>query len=390
MADQPNNLQTDTPEAPTAPDTDSFDLDAGSFESVDQATADEQSEHELVEQIQSLLDEADADAFESPDQVLAKVQEHDESADASATNAASPEIAAAATGLPDADPVQQVEAAQETLDEFDALLAEADEDADAVFESIDAVLDQPTDDTPAVENKQTADLTAAPSPEASAKPVAAQTAEEDWEGDFESPEQVVGEDPAGGESAESNASDSPAPEPQMAAIEAESDTAEADHDIEGSFESIDEIDEGENESATIEESAFEAIDEIDVDDLPDITAEGADEVAEDASSGVFESDDEDEQDAAAQAATESVSENATERSKSREAPQITIKLPNLEKLKAYAVPATRRTADASLWVCGMANLPVRKLNPDIRQAVSWSALAVALPGVAMLVIGLVS
>ena len=68
---------------------------------------------------------------------------------------------------------------------------------------------------------------------------------------------------------------------------------------------------------------------------------------------------------------------------------VTLRLPTFPRVMASAGPLARRGRDLSLYGLSMVNRPVAKLSPDLRQALSWGAVAVALPGLVLLVCGLI-
>jgi len=355
----------------------------------------QQRDDDLAAQLQSLLDETDteeADHFASPDELLAEnaeakpndanaesddVTEEDDGldgdfdstvediiAEAAAAEAASPPAAPASAGTdngpsttPDDPPL---------IDQLDSLLADHAEDAlSGEFESVDDLLGV----------SETADENAADPDDALDEDE--QEDEDDLGGDFQSMDDLLTKPEA------------PEPEPAEVKVEAEAEVEAplaamppAEPRREEPALELDEID-----------GLFEAPTAMPASPSAAAPAEAAikneaqaDEDGEEEAGG-FES-----LDALFSAAPPSDQDRdgappaAQKKAKAKAKPpaegwSITLNLAVLQAAAALLLGWT-------LWTCAMANKPIDKLPDDIKQAVGWVALAVAGPGVLLVVYGL--
>ena len=335
---------------------DPADLGEGSFETVEQATGgtvaieetDAQSEDDLLKQMQALIDEAGSDLdamFESPEEVDASERGQ---VDHSVVDG-SPAAEAQAIGDIDAA------LASASVDEYDGLAGDFETVTQATGEA----------GAPAAG----ASFGRAPVAVSAAEPGDEGAGFEDdadvLDGAFDSVDQVVAAE---------------------AGPDADQDAQEVDP-LDGDFESPDELlgfapptGPGAAEAST----GFEADPLQDEPPAPTPVAVKAAAVSKPASpAGAAAKRGSDK--AAAPAAVEAVKEALPAEGYR----VVTLRLPTFPRVAASAGPLARRGRDLSLYGLSMVNRPVTKLSPDLRQALSWGAVAVALPGLVLLVCGLI-
>ena len=328
---------------------DPADLGEGSFETVEQATGspvaaaeiDVQSEDDLLKQMQALVDEAgnDLDAmFESPQEVDAGERG---AVDVSAVDG-SPAAEAEAIGDIDAA------LASASLDEYDGLAGDSETVTQATGEA----------EAPAVEPASVAEA------EAEAEPGGGGAGFEDdadvLDGAFDSVDEVIAAGAGPG---------------------AELNTQDADP-LDGDYESPDEL---LGVAPPAGSAGAEALIGFEADPLQDeppvaVAAAAATKPAPPAGAAAKRGPG----NAAAPAAIEAVKEA----SPAEGYRVVTLRLPTFPRVVASGGPLARRGRDLSLYGLSMVNRPVTKLSPDLRQALSWGAVAVALPGLVLLVCGL--
>lgn len=347
-------------------------------------TEPEQSEDDLASQIQALLDESSADeaaAFVSPEEVL------NESADPPEASPETPEPAEV-TAPPAAEAAAEAEAQASDneaplIDQIDDLLAGHAEDAIAgEFEDVDTILGvssapgenvaDPIDDLE----------------EDAADGNAAEAEDDELGGSFESMDDLFNTPPE----AVADAAESGEPLGAVASEAANAapgeDEEEDDGEIDGMFQAPEALDAPPPEvpPEAPPEATPEATPEV---SEPAAAAASADRDAEedDGFDGGFESLDglldappptaEDADGAAA---------STKKPTPAKAAPadagwSVTISLAGLQAAAMLVVAGT-------LWACTLINKPVGKLPADLQQAVGWAALAVAGPGLLLIVYGL--